>query len=392
MHYQLNEEAEILLQETWQRVQSKLAITQKRIGSSLPYISKNHKYIDMGSNKLNWWTNGFWPGILWQMYAATKKSAYLKTARCIEEKLEITFKNPSTLDHDVGFIWLNAAVTDYHLTGNVVAKKRALTAADILAKRYNPIGKYLLAWNGIEKKGQVIVDCFMNLPLLYWASAQTGDSKFEKIATAHAYTATKALLRADGSVNHIAVFDPQTGQFEQNLGGQGYSSDSSWARGQAWAIYGLVLAYKNVKDVQFLNQAKLVANYFIANVSTTDDVSLIDFRAPSTPVYYDTTATAIAICGLLELVRYLPLRQQALYKNAAFKMFKALTQRYCDFSLKDDELLTCGSAKYHRESDREVPIIYGDAFYLEALLRFLNLDLKIYSQEDETLEELAIKH
>lgn len=372
------ESSENDLQRVWAQVQQKLKITSHRIGSAIPYIAVDHKYDDVGSTHLTWWTNGFWVGLLWQMYHATQDQQYLEIARAIEKKLDVALAQEDQLDHDVGFMWLNAAVADYKITNDPEAKARGLKAAQILAGRYQPTGRYLLAWNGVDKKGQVIVDCFMNLPLLYWASETFNQPEFAQIATNHAYTATKALVRADGSVNHIAVFEPQTGELLKTLGGQGYGEGSAWSRGQAWGIYGLALAYRNTHDSYFLNQAKLVANAFIANVALSGYVSHIDFRAPEEPVYWDTTATAIAICGLLELSQHLPRDQRRLYQASALKMFWALTERFCDFNPEDDELLTGGSAKYHRASDREVPIIYGDTFYIEALLRLLALNLTIY--------------
>lgn len=366
------------LQHIWAQVQQKLKITSQRIGSTIPYIAIDHRYTDVGSTHITWWTNGFWAGLLWQMYHATQDQQYLEIARAIEKKLDVALAQEDRLDHDVGFMWLNAAVADYKITNDPEAKTRGLKAAQILAGRYQSTGRYLLAWNGVDKKGQVIVDCFMNLPLLYWASETFNKPEFAEIATNHAYTATKALVRADGSVNHIAVFEPQTGELLKILGGQGYGEGSAWSRGQAWGIYGLALAYRNTHDSYFLTQAKLVANAFIANVALSGYVSHIDFRAPEEPVYWDTTATAIAICGLLELSQYLPTDQQHLYRASALKMFWALTERFCNFNPEEDELLTGGSAKYHRASDREVPIIYGDTFYIEALLRLLALNLTIY--------------
>lgn len=378
MQYELSKEENDYLKAVWEKVQSKMLAVHQRVGTSLPYIAEHHRYQDIGDQHLTWWTNGFWVGTLWQLYNATHNQDYLKTARAIELRLDGAFKAPNQLDHDVGFMWLNAAVSDFTITQNPQARERGLQAAEILANRYHVDGQYLLAWNGADKQGQIIVDCFMNLPLLYWASSELENPKYAEIATHHAYTAMHSLVREDGSVNHIAVFDSQTGTFKDNLGGQGYGEGSAWSRGQAWAIYGLTLAFRNTDDIQFLNQAKRVAHFFMANIAMSDYVSVIDFRAPNKPIYRDTTATSIAICGLLELVKYLPKDQQSLYSQFAFKMFTALTENFCNFNLADDDLLDYGSAKYHRVSDREVPIIYGDTFYVEALLRFLELDLKIY--------------
>ncbi|MCS8604503.1 glycoside hydrolase family 88 protein [Lactiplantibacillus pentosus] len=378
MKENLSSEETIKFQSIWQSVQKKLAVTSTRIGSRMPYIAINHRYKDFGGQHLNWWTNGFWGGIQWQLYHATNTKVYLANARAIETKLDTALSDFDKLDHDVGFIWLNTAVADYQITKNPDALTRGIKAADVLSARYNSVGQYLTAWNGVDKQGQVIVDCFMNLSLLYWASQQTGDQHYAQIANCHANTAMNALVRPDGSVNHIAVFDAKTGRFIHNLGGQGYGLESAWARGQAWAIYGLALVYKNNHDSKYLEKAKSVADFFIANVALNDFVSVIDFRAPAEPKYYDTTATAIAICGMLELTNCLPALEGRMYRCAAKKMFLALSEDYVNFNEADDELLIKGSAKYSRKDDREVPIIYGDAFYLEALLRLLNLNLRIY--------------
>lgn len=378
MNYRLSETEKTFIEQTWLKTEKKFSAEQRRNGAMIPYIAVDGKYHDVGDDNLNWWTNGFWAGILWQMYHATKAESYRHSAELIEERLDLALMKFDDLDHDVGFMWLSSAIADYKETGNQQSKVRGIKAAEILASRYNLLGEYLLAWNGPEKNGQIIIDCLMNLPLLYWASQETKDPRFAMIADKHANTAADYLLRPDGSVNHIAQFDAKTGRFEKSLGGQGYGENSSWSRGQAWAIYGMMLAYENTRDERYLRRAKNVAHYFIANVALTDFVSVIDFRAPLQPQYVDTTATAIAACGLLKLVQSLPEYERQLYLSATLKMFQALTENYCEFDPGKDGLLTHGSAKYHRESDREVPIIYGDYFYLELVLRLKNSALTIY--------------
>lgn len=378
MNYKLDEIQEIYLENTWKKVQRKFSAEQKRNNDTIPYIAINGKYEDVGDDNINWWTNGFWAGILWQMKNVTKEDRYQYSAELIEKRLDLALSQFEKLDHDVGFIWLSTAVANYKLTENPISKVRGIKAAEILASRYNLLGEYILAWNGAERNGQIIIDCLMNLPLLYWATKETGDPRFSLIADKHARTASNYLIRADGSVNHIAQFNAKNGVFEKSLGGQGYGENSSWSRGQSWAIYGMMLAFENTKNEEYLNQAKNVAHYFIANIALTDFTSLIDFRAPQEPQYFDTTATAIAACGLLKIARQVPKLEGQFYFHAAWKMFSSLTEKYCDFDVEKDGLLTHGSAKYHRESDREVAIVYGDYFYLELLLRLKKQELKIY--------------
>lgn len=366
------------LDTIWTQTLTKFTAEAKRLGTKFPYVPVDHHYVDMGKTSLHWWTNGFWAGILWQLYAATGDDDFAEAAQQDVERLDGCFTKFNQLDHDVGFMWLNAAVAGYQLNHDVGLKERGLQAATLLAARYNSAGRFIRAWNGSDNTGQLIIDCLMNLPLLYWATHETGDPRFAQIATAHAETSLNTLIRPDGSVNHIAVMDPDTGEFIEALGGQGYGVGSAWARGQAWGIYGLTLAYQNTHDPKFLAKAKVVANYFIANVALSGYVSHIDFRAPQTPTYWDTTATAIASSGLLVLADCVPEAEAQFYQTNAEKMFTALTERFCDFEPDHDGLLGYGSAKYHRQSDREVPIIYGDAFYLETLLRLRGSEFGIY--------------
>ena len=357
-------------EEIYQKICVKMKAQAQRVGTDIPYIPENGRYKDMGNEGIHWWTNGFWPGILWQMYHATNEEFYKETARGVEKRLDQALNHYSGLDHDVGFIWLHASVADYRLTGDEEAKERGLKAAGVLASRYNPAGQYLSAWNG-NRPGHMIIDCLMNTPLLYWASRETEDPRFALIAERHTDTTLKYIVREDGSCNHIVILDPVTGEFTDNPGGQGYGKGSSWSRGQAWAVYGFVLGYKYTGKIEYLEASKQVAHYFLANAAITDYVPLLDFRAPKEPVYYDTTAGAIAACGLLALAEVVDIFEKRLYAEGALKILKAIEKKHCNWNPEEDSIVDFGSAKYHREEDREVPIIYGDYFYIEGIFRLL---------------------
>lgn len=361
----------------WQQLQSKLAVEVKRMGEKIPYIPVDGRYVDMGEKNIFWWTNGFYGGILWQMYHATKDEMYKEAAINLSKRLDETLEFPNKLDHDVGFMWLHTAVANYRETGDTVARETGLRAARILADRYNPIGKFIKAWNG-NRDGWVIIDCLMNLPLLYWATKETGDDEYRQIAIGHTETACKNILRKDGSTNHIVVFDVNTGEMLDNPGGQGYASGSSWSRGQSWAVYGMSLAYRHTGNEEYLNRAKLAANYFIANTAVTDFVPVIDFRAPKEPYYIDSTAGMIAACGLLELVNYVEEGEKNFYFDAAIKLIKAVEARCANWNEDEDGIIGYGSACYERSEDREVPIIYGDYYFLEAILRLLDKDIFLW--------------
>lgn len=346
-----------------------------RIQDRIPYIAENGRYSDYSESRLDWWTNGFWPGILWLMYEKEKDEKYVETARKVEDKLAENLKGFKANDHDYGFRYLISCVADYRLTGDETAKERGLFAAQMLAGRFNPAGEFIRAWDNPERVTWMIVDCLMNLPLLYWAADVSGDPRFQEIAKRHARTSLKAILRPDGSGNHVAIFDPQTWEAVEFPGGQGYEAGSSWSRGQAWAVYGFALSYHYTGNTEFLEAAKKAAHYFLANVCTTDFVPLVDFRAPGEPVMYDTTAGAIAACGMLMIAEHVALFEKRMYTDGAVKLLQA-AERFCDFDTETDSVLQKGTVMYTKEI--HVPIIYGDFFLLEAVRKLQGSSFQIW--------------
>lgn len=365
------------LEEIWEKLQIKLDAECKRIGDMIPYIPEDGMYRDMGAQSISAWTNGFWAGMLWQMYHATGMEQYRETAQSIEKRLDAALERYESLSHDVGFMWLHTAVADYRLTGNPQSRTRGLYAANILAGRFVPAGGYIRAWNkGYE--GVAIVDTLMNLPLLYWGAQEADMGAWKEIAERHADTAMNQILRPDGSSNHMVVFDIETGEKKETPAGQGYCSGSSWTRGQAWAIYGMALSYRYTQNPAFLDAAKRTAHYFCANAALNDYRIVIDFRAPETPRYYDTTAAVCAACGLLEVAEHVPAAEEKLYALPALRLLLRTEEEFCCWDPQKDSIVSCGSARYDRAKDREVPIIYGDYFFLEAVLRLLGKDFLIW--------------
>lgn len=218
----------------------------------------------------------------------------------------------------------------------------------------------------------------MNLPLLYWAGEELGDPRFMEIAKGHTDKALEVLLRPDGSCNHIAVLDPRTGELLENPGGQGFGPGSSWSRGQAWALYGLGLAYVHTKDNRYLDRAKQAAHYFIAQVALTGYVSLADFRAPKEPVYWDTTAAACGACGLLQIAGEVPEGERYFYYDAACRILMALEEKHCCWDKETDGILMDGTAAYGKMEETHVSLIYGDYFFVEGILRLMGRGFLIW--------------
>lgn len=378
----LEEKDLVWAQETLERTAHKLEKVAQRSAEKIPYTTVDGVHDDKsGDKEIGWWTNGFWGGIMWQMYTLTGKEIYRNIAEQNENKLDADLMDYEKLDHDNGFKWLPTAVADYRVTGNRSSKNRGLLAAGNLAGRYNCAGKFIRAWNDwpnskVDRRGWAIIDCMMNLPLLYWASEETGDPRFSKIAANHADTAMKAFIRGDGSANHIVEFDPASGEMIKSYGGQGYGEGSSWTRGQSWGLYGFMLSYLHTQNNAYLETAERIANYFIANIPDSGLIP-VDFRQPEDVKLEDSTAAAIASCGLIELARQKDGRQQKIYLNAALKMLQALTKNSFNWNEEEDNLLTKCTAAYHDEK-HEFSIIYGDYFFLEALMKLTDKELFIW--------------
>ena len=357
--------------ELWDKVEKKLYNTATRIGAAFPCRSdREGKMIEFGSDMgIGSWTNGFWPGQMWLAYYQTKKELYKKIAIECEDKLDEAFDVFKDLNHDVGFMWIPTSVAHNMIEKNERSYVRAMHAATILAGRFNHDAKLIRAWD-FDRPDWAIIDCMMNIPLLFWASenASPYDPRFAQVAKMHADSVCEKFVREDGSVNHVVKFDVNNGDVMDTPLGQGYASGSSWSRGQAWAIYGLVLAYIHTNDMKYLSAAKKVAHYFMMNIDETG-IADVDFRAPKSDDLKDSSASAIAACGLIEIARAVPELEKDIYLNAALKLLKGL-EKVCNFSDDTDFIIEHCSERYHGgEYGRDVSLVYGDYYFIEALLK-----------------------
>lgn len=328
---------------------------------------------------LSCWTNGFWPGMMWQLFNQTKDRKYSGYAKDAEVKLAKTFDLYLGLHHDVGFMFLSSAVIDYKLTGNEKSRIRGLHAANLLAGRFNLNGRFIRAWNdnpGKDTRGRAIIDCMMNIPLLYWASNETKDPRYKQIALAHADTVLKNFIRDDDSVKHIVEFNCETGEYIKSYGGQGYMHGSSWSRGQAWAVYGFVVSYEQTHEERYLDAAKRVANYFIVNIPDSGIIP-IDFRQPAEPALEDSSAAMIAASGFIEIMKNVPVCEKEFYRNAALKLLKTIVSSRTDWSKNQDNIILNSSASY-RELTHQYAIVYADYFFIEAIFKLDGSDAKIW--------------
>ena len=352
------------LEDVAARLHTKMtyAVGKAREVDYIPYSTENGQWKPV---HIHWWTNGFWPATMWQMYLATKDELYRDEAIRTEKMLDVNLEDFEGLSHDVGFMWLIQSGVRYALEGNRDSYARTMKAAQHLACRYNPNG-FIRAWNGEGRQGWAIVDCMMNLPLLYWASEVSGDPRFRLIAMKHADTAMDVFVRPDGSCNHIIIFDAETGEVLDNPGGQGYESGSSWSRGQAWALYGFTLSYLHTGKQAYLDAAKRVANYFISQI-TDDYIPRCDFRQPAEPVLKDDTAGTVAAAGLLVLAQQLPELEAVTYYDVAVKMLRAMEKEDINWELNDPALLQRCTSAYHDIPGRHMTMNYADYYFVEAI-------------------------
>jgi hypothetical protein len=321
------------------------------------------------------WTSGFYPGILWYMYELTGEEKWKERAIKYTGELEAEQFNAS--NHDVGFRMFCSYGNALRLTGNDAYKPVLLQSALTLITRYNPFVGCIKSWDFNQENWQcpVIIDNMMNLELLFWASEQAGDPAYEDIAFAHASTTMKNHFRPDNSSWHVIDYDSISGEVRNRNTHQGYSDESSWARGQAWGLYGYTMTYRCTDYSDFLKQAEKIADFLLGHPNMPGDlVPYWDYDAPGIPDEpRDVSAAAIMASALYELCRYS--EKGARYKESADKIMESLGTAYASAPGENYGFIldhSVGAKPFDSEVD--VPLIYADYYYLEALVRKKDLE------------------
>ena len=336
------------------------------------------------------WTGGFWPGALWYMYEYTQDPKWKDAATKWTESLESNQFN--TKHHDIGFMMYNSYGNAYRLTKNEKYKAILVQSAKSLCKRFNDKVGAIKSWNdkpSLDGKDTmrypVIIDNMMNLELLFFASKITGDTIYKHIAIKHAEKTMENHLRADFSSYHVIDYDTITGKALHKETNQGFAHNSTWTRGQAWGVYGFTMTYRETGDKRFLNTAIKMADFFINNKNLSSDkipnwdfnVNQVGYNPPATAqainltyIPKDASAAAILASALLELSDYVG-SKGATYKSIANQILKSLSSS--DYLAKTGTnngfLLMHCTGNANRLSEVDKPIMYGDYYFLEALLR-----------------------
>lgn len=368
-----NEQMRRLIKENFE-----LADTQYRYMMTLipsdkmpqTYDEKDKKLI---SKDIKWWCSGFYSGSLWYIYEQTGNALIKKEA---ERALEVIKPNQNyTGNHDLGFMMYCSFGNAYRLTKKVEYKDVIFRSAQSLSTRYRPSIKSIQSWNGNQYfKCPVIIDNMMNLEMMDWVSDNGGDKKYKEMAINHSNTTMKNHYRPDYSSYHVVDYDLQTGKVIRKATWQGAADCSSWSRGQSWGLYGYTMMYRFTKDKKYLNLARNIAQFILHHPNLPEDkIPYWDFDAPQIPfTKRDASAAAIMASALLELGRYAKGNEKEEYVANAEKILESLSSE--KYRAKAGEnggfLLMHSTGALVLNSEVDVPLIYADYYFLEALKRY----------------------
>lgn len=333
------------------------------------------------------WTCGFWPGEIWLAYERTCDEAFRTAALKLVDSFLYRIERKIEVDHhDMGFLYSPSCVAAWKLTGSETGRRAALMAADQLCTRFQEKGSFFQAWGalGAPDNYRYIIDCLLNMPLLYWASETSNDPRYAQLAHRHVDTCLRYSIRPDGSTYHTFFMNPVTGEPVRGATCQGYRDDSCWARGQAWGVYGVSLSYTYTRRPEYLDAFRRVLSYYLDRLPLDMvpywDMTFTDGdREPR-----DSSSASIVACALLETAKYVPADEGDVYRTLAAQML---------FSIADQYAVREGPAGIglvrHGTYSKKSPyntctpegvdecVSWGDYFYMEALTRFLT-DWKLY--------------
>lgn len=337
--------------------------------------TENYVYLANGGEQ---WTDGFWCGMLNLCYEYTGDEKYKTEAlKQIDILYDRILNKRAVNHHDMGFLYSPSCIAGYYLYKSEKALKAATLAADNLLKRFRTRGEFIQAWGNIDdtpESYRLIIDCLINLPLLYRISEITGDLKYREVAEKHFKTAVKCVIRKDFSTNHTQFFDINTGLPTRASTVQGYSDDSMWARGQSWGVYGLALNYRYLRDDNIVKSFNGVTNAFLKQLPK-DNIPYWDMIFTSGDEPRDSSAASISVCGILEMNKYFP---NELYTKKAEEILNSLIS---DRTTKDIAGATglVKDSMYNRNAGHKPESsIWGDYYAMEAVFRSLNPEWRIY--------------
>lgn len=355
----------------------------KQVRRNLPeftYSAQNHSSVGNFYPPVpnTQWTSGFWPGSIWLAYEATGNETFRLAAQIqVQSFLNRIVNRIETDHHDMGFLYSPSCVAAWKLVKDADGRKAALLAADQLLDRFQEKGQFIQAWGpmGAPDNYRYIIDCLLNLPLLHWASAESGDGKYREKALAHAHTTLANSIRDDHSTHHTFYMDPETGAPVRGRTAQGYRDESAWARGQAWAIAGMAVCYRYEQDTRYVETFENLLAYYLKRLPEDLvpywDLTFMDGDEPR-----DSSSAAITACGLLEMAGHLGGSRADELRDLAARMLGSLWR---DYAVRDPAI--SNGFVLHGTYSKKTPfntctgegvdecVAWGDYYYFEGLTR-----------------------
>jgi len=369
------------------------AIPKNQIDSTLELASEQYKYMkDLLPDNMfpktyyasddrfetsgsGWWVSGFYPGTLLFLYEDLKDEDLKREAERLLKDLKKEQFNKST--HDLGFMMYCSFGNVNRLNPNVEDQEILMNSAKSLSTRFNEKVGAIRSWDSSDDSFLVIIDNMMNLELLFWASEHSGDNRYRDIAITHANTTMENHFRKDNSSYHVVNYNVNTGEVIGKRTAQGAADDSAWARGQAWGLYGYTVMYRETRDKKYLNQAVNIAEFMLNHPNMPKDkVPYWDFDADNIPnALRDSSAGAIMASALLELSKYVDKgKSKKYFKIAEVALSTLMSEEYlAKKGTNGGFILKHGVGHLPENSEVDVPLTYGDYYFIEALLRYKNM-------------------
>jgi unsaturated chondroitin disaccharide hydrolase len=344
------------------------------------YAAQNHSSVNNFYPAVpnDQWTAGFWPGSIWLAYEATGDKMFRYAAQIQVQSFLHRIENRIETDHhDMGFLYSPSCVAAWKLVGDEDGRRAALLAADQLLERFQEKGQFIQAWGSMGEPDnyRYIIDCLLNLALLFWASDESGDPRYREKALAHAHTTLANSIRPDHSTYHTFFMDPATGAPLRGATTQGYRDESAWARGQAWGIAGMAVCYRNERRPAYLEVFENLLAYYLDHLPDDLvpywDLMFIDGDEPR-----DSSSAAIVACGLLEMAGFVGETRAGEMHDLARRMLGSLWRNYAvrDPVVSNGFLLHGTYSKKSpfnscRGEGVDECVAWGDYYYFEGLTR-----------------------
>lgn len=373
-HTMEKETMKTVIEKALEHANNQSLILAKNVAALSEKLPKSIKDGKLETSSSDWWCSGFFPGTLWYLYEYSNDEEIGKYATLLTERIEKEQYNKNT--HDLGFMLYCSYGNALRLTGKKIYKSILINGAKSLSTRYNPLVGCIRSWDFNKDKWQypVIIDNMMNLEYLMWAYKETGDESFKTISVNHADKTMENQFRADYSCYHVISYSPKTGKVMVKGTHQGYSDESAWSRGQAWALYGYSMMYRETKNEKYLVQAKRVADFILNHPRLPEDkIPYWDFDVPEIPnVLRDASAGAIIASALIEMSQFVDDNTAKRYLDVVETQIRTLSSSDYTATVGTNEgfILKHSVGYFLAGSEVDAPLTYADYYYVEALLRY----------------------